>query len=148
MFRYSCSRLLDLQTIWHLKKKLSIVGFCFILYLYGPQSQQGINGWAVELSECLWRRWCLGKLCRSNFLRGFQILLGCKFTHFSSFCNKVQLLVWLLWKFRYVRSKGHLSRVLDCPNMQNAHEGDICLTGERAADFEYKNTKNKYKHKH
>ena len=25
--------------------------------------------------------------------------------------------------------------------MQNAHEGDICLTREKAADFEYKNTK-------
>ena len=25
--------------------------------------------------------------------------------------------------------------------MQNAHEGDICLTGERAADFEYTNKK-------
>ena len=32
--------------------------------------------------------------------------------------------------------------------MQNAHEGDICLTGERAAYFEYKLNKSKEKHKY
>ena len=87
-----------------------------------------------------WAEWMLVEKMMSRQIVSFQLfkrlwnIVG--FTHFSICLQQSSM----LWKFKYVRCKGHLSRVLDCPNMQNAHEGDICLTGERAADFEYTNT--------